>query len=147
MSRTGNRDCSHGKWQRIQNTAWESLQVSSFYSYLLTTQLLKQQQQRKSCYCLTHAMRPPCADQYCCRNPPEVRLAPCNLAPPSNSREQPGVIPGSCPWEKSPLSTMDQYLYSRLHASIYLDWSCLRFMKLCTKSTNGDSEKTGKGNA
>ena len=53
--------------------------------------------------------------------PPEVRLAPCNLGPPSNSREQPGVIPGSCPWEKSPLSTMDQYLYSRLHASIYLD--------------------------
>ena len=70
MSRTGNRDCSHGKWQRIQNTAWESLQVSSFYSYLLTTQLLKQQQQRKSCYCLAYAMRPPCADQYCCRNPP-----------------------------------------------------------------------------
>ena len=107
MSRTGNRDCSHGKWQRIQNTAWESLQVSSFYSYLLTTQLLKQQQQRKSCYCLTYAMRPPCADQYCCRNPPEVRLAPCNLAPPSNSREQHGVIPGSCPWEKPPLSTME----------------------------------------
>ena len=147
MSRTGNRDCSHGKWQRIQNTAWESLQVSSFYSYLLTTQLLKQQQQRKSCYCLAYAMRPPCADQYCCRNPPEVRLAPCNLGPPSNSREQHGVIPGFCPREKSPLSTMDQYLYSRLHASIYLDWSCLRFMKLCTKSTNGDSEKTGKRNA
>ena len=69
--------------------------------------------------------------------PPEVRLAPCNLAPPSNSREQPGVIPGSCPWEKSPLSTMDQYLYSRLHASIYLDRSCLRFMKLCTKAQTG----------
>ena len=76
--------------------------------------------------------------------PPEVRLAPCNLGPPSNSREQPGVIPGSCPWEKSPLSTMDQYLYSRLHASIYLDRSCLRFMKLCTKSTNGDTEKNGE---